>query len=503
MDGDEFLILEKFRRCKQGGVLLVIALMVCACTAQPQPISLPTPTSQIPTMVLHPSATAAIIMPVTGPSLTSQATFTPQPSSIPQVSPTPDKSAPLEGAALVEALRGGGYVLYFRHAATDQAQTDTDTQNLQDCSKQRNLNEQGRAQARAIGESFLSLNIPVGQVWSSEYCRARDTAMLAFGEADVTPDLTGFPDELREQRIAALRQMLSTPPEPGTNTVLVAHGFNISNTANITIEEGEAAIFASLGEDSFKLVARVLPDDWAKLERLVLDSLLVSLGTDPNLLLPDLVTLPPSQLGIRSYSVTGKRLLRFTNSIQNNGPGAAEIWGYSDPASEKTIVVQSIHTVDGSLLRNVVVGEFIFHPEHDHWHVEGFARYELWSLDANGDLDTVIAVADKVSYCLRDDARSELPDAPTQQTYMMCDQKRQGISAGWMDVYEYYLPGQNIDITDVPDGSYALRSIVDPGNQFRELSRSNNAGSTHVSRRFCFNHFNHAGGMCRSASTRR
>jgi phosphohistidine phosphatase SixA len=386
----------------------------------------------------------------------------------------------LEGATLVEALRQGGYVIYFRHAATDQSQTDTETQNLEDCSKQRNLNEQGRAQARAIGESFLSLNIPVGLVLSSGYCRARDTAMLAFGQAEITSDLTGFPDELREQRIKTLRQMLSTPPTPGTNTILVAHGFNITNTVGITIEEGEAAIFAPLGENEFALVARVLADEWVKLERLVIDSLLVGPGADSNLLLPDLITLPPSQFGIRSYSVTGKKLLRFTNSIQNNGPGAMEFWGYSDPASEKTIVVQSIYTKDGSSPKNIVAGEFIFHPEHDHWHVEDFARYELWSLDSVGDLDTVVAVSAKVSYCLRDDARSELPDAPRQQTYMMCDQKRQGISAGWIDVYEYYLPGQNIDITDVPDGIYAVRSIVDPANQFRELSRSNNAAIVYV-----------------------
>jgi phosphohistidine phosphatase SixA len=473
-------ISEGLWRLRKGIALIINVMLVCACTAQTQPVASPTPTSRIPTMVIQPSATAAVIMPVTGPSVTPEATSIPQPSSTPQAPPTPETTGSLEGAALVEALRQGGYVIYFRHAATDFSQTDTNTQNLEDCSNQRNLNEQGRAQARAIGESFLSLNIPVGLVWSSGYCRARDTAMLAFGRAEITSDLTGFPEELSEERIAALRQMLSTPPEPGMNTVLVAHGFNITNTVNITIEEGEAAIFAPLGEAGFELVGRVLPDDWVKLERLVIDSLIVGLGTDPNLLLPDLVALPPSQFGVRTFSVTEKRMLRFTNSIQNNGPGPAEIWGYSDPTSEKTIVVQSVHTVDGSPEKNVVVGEFVFHPEHNHWHVEGFARYELWSLDAAGELDAVVAISDKVSYCLRDDARSELSDAARQQTYMICDQKRQGISAGWIDVYEYYLPGQDLDITDVPDGFYALRSIVDPGNQFREMSRSNNVAIVYL-----------------------
>jgi broad specificity phosphatase PhoE len=156
-------------------------------------------------------------------------------------------------------------VIYFRHAATDRSQEDTDTQNLENCQTQRNLNDQGRADARAIGEAFQTLGIPVGQVLSSGYCRARDTAQLAFARAEITPDLTGFPSELRDQRIAALRHMLSTPPQSGMNTVLVAHGFNITNTAGLSIAEGEAAIFAPLGPDSFALIARLLPEQWAQL----------------------------------------------------------------------------------------------------------------------------------------------------------------------------------------------------------------------------------------------
>jgi hypothetical protein len=61
--------------------------------------------------------------------------------------------ARLSGAALVEALRGGGYVLYFRHAATDFSQEDTDTRDLRNCRTQRNLNAKGRADARAVGRA--------------------------------------------------------------------------------------------------------------------------------------------------------------------------------------------------------------------------------------------------------------------------------------------------------------------------------------------------------------
>jgi phosphohistidine phosphatase SixA len=155
-------------------------------------------------------------------------------------------------------------VIYFRHAATDQTQSDTD---LSRCETQRNLNQQGRADARAIGEAFRQLNIPVGQVLSSGYCRARDTAELAFGRSELVRDLSGLPESQREQRTAALRRLLSTPPQAGTNTILVAHGFNIQAAADLSIAEGEAAIFAPGGAQGFTLVARVRAEEWSGLVR--------------------------------------------------------------------------------------------------------------------------------------------------------------------------------------------------------------------------------------------
>jgi phosphohistidine phosphatase SixA len=159
---------------------------------------------------------------------------------------------PLRGeedrAALVEALREGGYVIYFRHARTDFTMPDSDRFNLADCSTQRNLSEDGRADARAIGEAFRALRIPVGAVLSSEYCRTRETAELAFGRVEPTRDLTSrvatMTPEEEAERIEALRRLLATPPAPGTNTVLVGHQFNLQDATGVTIAEGEAAIFA-------------------------------------------------------------------------------------------------------------------------------------------------------------------------------------------------------------------------------------------------------------------
>jgi len=146
---------------------------------------------------------------------------------------------------LVERLREGGLVVYLRHAATDRSKEDAGVLDLDDCSTQRNLDERGREQARAIGEAFRALEIPVGEVRTSEYCRTRETAELAFGEAVDEPTLTGFPgegDPGYEERLAATRGLLRAAPVSG-NTVLVAHIKNIEAAAGISIEEGELAVF--------------------------------------------------------------------------------------------------------------------------------------------------------------------------------------------------------------------------------------------------------------------
>ena len=178
---------------------------------------------------------------------------------------TPAAGAELAGADLLAALRQGGLVLYFRHARTDFSQDDTDLSDLSNCATQRNLSAEGRAQARLIGESIASLAIPIGEVLSSELCRTRETAELAFGRALPAPDLTSFGtagSEAEEQeRAAALRRLLATPPRPGTNTVLVGHLFNIQAAAGISLAEGQAAIFRPA--PSIEAPATPLPaDSW-------------------------------------------------------------------------------------------------------------------------------------------------------------------------------------------------------------------------------------------------
>ena len=84
---------------------------------------------------------------------------------------------------VIKALRGGGHVIVFRHGATHADQADTDPLDITNVAKQRQLNDQGRALARAIGEAMRKLNIPVGQVVTSQFNRAVETGtLLGFGE---------------------------------------------------------------------------------------------------------------------------------------------------------------------------------------------------------------------------------------------------------------------------------------------------------------------------------
>src|SRR5436305_7664678 len=91
----------------------------------------------------------------------------------------------------ISALRQGGHVIVFRHGATYSDQADTDPLNLTNVARQRQLNDDGRALAKSIGESMHKLRIPVGQVYTTLFQRAVDTGtLLGFGDVKATADVS-------------------------------------------------------------------------------------------------------------------------------------------------------------------------------------------------------------------------------------------------------------------------------------------------------------------------
>jgi phosphohistidine phosphatase SixA len=171
--------------------------------------------------------------------------------------------APLAPQAAVDALRSGGYVLYFRHAATDMSKNDAGMTSFDDCPTQRNLVDRGRDDARAIGAAIRALGIPIGKVRASPFCRTVETAELAFGRAEKTSEVRGGPARPDDPaRYAPLRKLLSQPPARGTNDVIVSHGNPFHAVAGPPyLAEGEAAVVQPAG-DGFRVVARIRVEDW-------------------------------------------------------------------------------------------------------------------------------------------------------------------------------------------------------------------------------------------------
>ena len=169
-------------------------------------------------------------------------------------------------------LRAGGYVILVRHGATFSNQADIDPFNLADVTKQRNLNDKGKGLAKAFGESIRGAAVPVGKVFTSQFNRAYETAVLAgFKDIATTVDLSEgglvvTPDE-NNRRAQALRAVLAKTPEHGKNDILITHKPNIIDALGkdwFEVKEGEASIFRP-ENGSYRFIARVQMEDWPAL----------------------------------------------------------------------------------------------------------------------------------------------------------------------------------------------------------------------------------------------
>ena len=182
------------------------------------------------------------------------------------------RSAAADNMEIARALRAGGLVIVVRHGATFPDQADTDPLNFENIAAQRNLNDKGKALAKAFGDALRQVGIPVGKVYTSKYNRAYETAVIAgFKDIEKTADLTEgglvvSPNE-NNRRIEAFHKMLGTVSQPGANTILITHKPNIVDALGKDwpeVKEGEASIFRS-ANGSYALLARVQMDEWPRL----------------------------------------------------------------------------------------------------------------------------------------------------------------------------------------------------------------------------------------------
>jgi lysyl oxidase len=198
--------------------------------------------------------------------------------------------------------------------------------------------------------------------------------------------------------------------------------------------------------------------------------------------LPDLGVAPLQDVLLQATR-DGKELLRFTTNIANVGAGPFELVASRRNRGKDFSVFQRIRRADESTyliatpdVRMVFAGGV----SHGHWHARGAIRYELRRL---GDLTTV-KIRLKRGFCFYDGRpyRRSLPRAPRTHVYPRggCGEKpaleiKSGLSVGWLDVYYWRFAGQELDVTELPDGKYRLFARVDPRNWFQETNERNNA----------------------------
>jgi Histidine phosphatase superfamily (branch 1) len=174
------------------------------------------------------------------------------------------QSLSLPRRALLQALRNGGLVIYFRHTATDFSRNDAAMQGYADCANQRLLTPQGRDDAARLGRDIRALGLPITaatEVLASPMCRTMEHARLSFGRASALPELR----EAEAGDYPALKRLLSEPVAKGGNRWIVGHGNPFrAVTGPPHLAEGEAAIIRPAGK-GWTVLARLRVEQWADL----------------------------------------------------------------------------------------------------------------------------------------------------------------------------------------------------------------------------------------------
>jgi Lysyl oxidase len=198
---------------------------------------------------------------------------------------------------------------------------------------------------------------------------------------------------------------------------------------------------------------------------------------------PNLRSLPAEDVHIESTA--DGRQLRFASALANIGIGPLEVrpddGGICPPRQRHAAqVIYGDRAGDGrfrrgkdGIIATFPAGCMLDHPTHKHWHFDAMARYAL----TKPGTSTPIASQEKVSFCLRDSREAPEGLGPTRRHYGDCGQNKvQGISPGWADVYRANLPGQMLELADeFADGQYCLHAVADPLGLLHETDEGDNA----------------------------
>jgi len=166
-------------------------------------------------------------------------------------------------ARLWAQLRHGGNVILMRHASTGPGLGDPPGFRLDDCATQRNLSDAGRQEALAVGERLRRERVPIAKVYTSPWCRCRETAQLAFGRLEEWMPLASvfdMPDRDQEytERVKKRIGTYSSRDMRG-NVVMVTHNVNIAALSRQSVAPGEIVVMRSQGCCDTRMVERLKP----------------------------------------------------------------------------------------------------------------------------------------------------------------------------------------------------------------------------------------------------
>jgi phosphohistidine phosphatase SixA len=178
---------------------------------------------------------------------------------------------------LMPELKQGGYVLVVRHVATDDSQKDVYPFMFDDMKTQRQLSEEGRKVAREMGDAMKALGVRLGEVYTSQLNRARETGSLISGKggnpvSELTDSGAGSasamanPSGSNSKVGIAIRSLVNKIPAVGTNNLVVTHKTNIADAFGKSlsdIKEGEALVYKPDTPGLPKFVGRIRPEEWA------------------------------------------------------------------------------------------------------------------------------------------------------------------------------------------------------------------------------------------------
>lgn len=187
--------------------------------------------------------------------------------------------------------------------------------------------------------------------------------------------------------------------------------------------------------------------------------------------LPDLVIFPPQDIVVEDSK------LRFSTTYYNGGDGDLELSVKDGKTSGQGDIETDVYQVIKSVAaeeREKMVGTFLWHDEHQHYHFSDFVFFDLLEQTNFGDYESVAGAQVKSTFCIRDVSQAKILNTKSDAEYLVCGKTRQGLSVGWGDTYFYNYADQAIDISGIRSGVYRLAFHVNPSGLIEESDMTNN-----------------------------